>query len=570
MKRRRKSRLLPTLLLLLGAAGPLGADGLTFWSPLPAERLVEALVGAMTDEELLGQVFFLGYIGTRPSEEIRRWIAERHIGGVKVFTRNVETLPALAEGIREMQRLSQRGGRCIPLFVATDQEGGWVRHIKAQTSETPGNLALGAAGVPQDAYLTGYYIGRELAALGINMDFAPTVDVYSNPDASVIGPRAFSSDPVRTGLLGIAWFKGLARSGVVALAKHFPGHGHAARDSHGALPVIRISYEQMWDRELLPYRMLIPEGLPGIMSGHLAYPRILGDMTPSSCSPFFLQEVLRDRLGFQGIVVTDDMEMNAVLAGGIGTPEASRRALEAGNDMVLISHTPRVQEESWWYLLRRLRRDAAFRGTVRRAAARVLRLKWATFRGTAAGGSPPFPLHLEAAKPLEGVPAPGAPAFFRESSLRSVTVIADAGLPFRPRANERILLAGQFEEFLQEGRRRWPQAQTFSFPYSPFFTPLPQVRSALLKQAAGSDTLIFCLANYNSLEILKSLRPLRCRILVVSTLTPVYLGEVPWVTASLAVYGTSRESFRAGFAALAGDFSPEGTLPLPLPAGEAR
>ena len=555
------------LLLALCLAGPLprpGADP-SFWDPLPEEHLVEAVVEAMSDEQLLGQVFFLGYVGTRPSPQILRWISERHIGGVKVFTRNVDTLPALAEGVRQMQRLSQREGHRIPLFVATDQEGGWVRHVKAQTSETAGNLALGAGAVPRDAWLSGWYIGRELAALGINMNFAPTVDVYSNPAAAVIGPRSFSSDPVQTGLLGIAWFKGMLRAGVIPLAKHYPGHGDTDRDSHGALPVIRIDWARMWERELLPYRMLIPEGLPAIMSGHLAYPRILGDLTPSSCSPFFMREVLRGRLGFQGIVVTDDMEMNAVLAGGMDTAEASRRALLAGNDMILISHTPRLQEQSWAYLLGHLRRDPAFRAAVREAATRILRLKWRTFRGEAAVGLYPEPAEVAAR-----VPAPGAREFFRDASLRAATLTGGGGLPYRPRPGERLLLAGQFEEFLLQGRLRWPQARTFDFPYSPFYSAEPGVLAALRARAVECDTLVFCLANYNSLQVLESLRPLRKRILVISALTPVYLAEVPWVSASVAVYGTSRESFRAGFAVLAGDFAPEGTLPIRFPAAGSQ
>ncbi len=563
MNRRTLAALLLAL-TLLPAGARLGADP-SFWDPLPVEKLTAAVVDAMSDEELLGQVFFLGYVGTRPSAEIRRWIVERHIGGVKVFTRNVDTLPGLAESVREMQRLSQQKGHRIPLFVATDQEGGWVRHVKAGTSETAGNLALGAGGVPRDAYLTGWYLGRELAALGINMDFAPTVDVYSNPDAAVIGPRAFSSDPVQTGLLAIAWFKGLSRAGVIPLAKHYPGHGNADRDSHGALPVVRTGYEQLWERELLPYRMLIPEGLPGIMSGHLAYPRVLGDLTPSSCSPFFMHEVLRNRLGFQGIVVTDDLEMNAVLTGGADTAEASRRALLAGNDMILISHTSRVQEQAWVRLLGLLRRDAAFRAVVKEAVGRILRLKGQAFRGKGEPGLYPDPTAVGGQ-----VPAPGAPAFFRDSGARGVSLTGAARLPFRPRPGERILLAGQFEEFLREGRLRWPQAQTFDFPYSPFYGAEPRVRAALLARAAACDTLVFCLANPNSLEVLKSLRPLRARILVVSALTPVYLAEVPWVDTSVAVYGTSRESFRTGFAALAGDFTPEGALPARFPAAGRR
>jgi beta-N-acetylhexosaminidase len=549
-------RKLPAFLLLAAGLRLSGAPP-AFWDSLPEDRLIETMIAEMTEEELLGQVFFLGYVGTQPSEEILRWIAERHIGGVKVFTRNVDGLRSLAEGIRDMQQLSQKSRLRIPLFIATDQEGGWVHHIKEQASTTPGNLALGAGGLPRDAYLTGYYIGQELRALGINMNFAPTVDVYSNPEAAVIGPRAFSSDPVQTGLLSIAYMKGMLKSGIVPLAKHYPGHGHSDRDSHGALPIVRLSFPEMWERELLPYRMLIAEGLPGIMSGHLAFPDILGSLTPSSCSPFFMREVLRDRLGFRGIVVTDDLEMNAVLSGGTDTAVACRRALEAGNDMVLISHTPRIQEQAWRYLLALSRKDAQFRRIVRDSAARILRVKWSAFRR-----DPAPPLYPDLSRLEDRIPARAAVDFFQESSLRSVTLVGGERIPFQPEKQERVLLVGQFQEFLQEGKLRYPGARTFEYSYSPFYRALPEVQAAVRSRAGGFDTLIFCLANYNSLEVLKSLQPLNRRIIVISALTPVYLREVPWITSSIAVYGTNRESFRAGFAALAGDFTPEGSLPI--------
>jgi beta-N-acetylhexosaminidase len=456
-----------------------------------------------------------------------------------------------------MQGEAAKTRLAIPLLVATDQEGGWVRHIKAGTSQTPGNIALGAGRLPRDSLLTGYYLGRELAALGINMNFAPTIDLYSNPSATVIGPRAFSSDPAATALLALAYFKGLESSGVIATAKHFPGHGQADRDSHGTLPVVRIGFQELWERELLPYRVLIGEGLPAIMSAHLAYPRILGDLTPSSRSPYLIEELLRRRMGFEGLLITDDMEMSGALQGGLDTPQACQEALLAGNDIVLISHTPQTQEKSWEHLDERMRRDPVFRQRIREAAGRVLRQKLRTFREAG------FPLY--SSRPLAGsIPAPGASEFFAGAAARSVTLVREGRIPYNPRAGERVLLVGQFEEFLAEGRRRLPQADTLLFPYAPFHSARPEDKLRVRRTAAVYDTVIFCLANYNSLEVLRELRPSAERIIVISTLSPVYLAEVPWAGSCLAVYGTGAASFRAGFAALAGDFRPMGQLPIEL------
>ena len=548
---------LAAALLLTTAAGTSWALG--FFDPGPPAELASRITDAMTDGELLGQVFFLGYQGVGPSPEIQRWIKDHAIGGVKLFPRNVSDLESLARDVAFMQHLAAQDRFHIPLFMATDQEGGWVRQIKDQTSVSPGNLALGAIGAPQDSYLTGFYLGRELAALGINMDFAPTADVYANPDASVIGPRSFGSDPAETGLLSAAYARGMQNAGVITVAKHFPGHGSADKDSHGRLPRIYVSLSQLLDRDLVPYRILISEGIPAIMTGHLAFPEILGNLTPSSLSPFFLQSVLRDQLGFKGLIITDDMEMDGVLTGGLDTPKACRRALEAGNDMVLISHTPATQAHTWDELIRVMHEDPAFKAAVKGSARRILETKLKFFRD---GKSPIFP---DPQKVASLVPAPGAKGFFTQTAARAVTIISPGAVPFRPDQGSKILLAGQYQEFLSEGLRRFPRAETFLFPFSPFYTARPEDRAAMRARAGACDTIIFCLANFNSLDVLKELAGTPKKVIVISALSPVYLADVPWVTTAIAVYGDGTDSFRAGFAALCGDYKPGGSLPVRFP-----
>lgn len=544
--------------LLLCSIGPQHISATpTFWDNGSEQEVVSAIISEMNDQELLGQVFMLGYLGQYPRPEFSNWIKNRQIGGVKIFSRNVKTLACLAGDITNMQRSSMQGPFRIPLLVATDQEGGWVNHLKDKTSKTAGNLAIGATGLLRDSYLTGYYLGEELRKVGINMNFAPTIDVYSNPNASVIGPRAFSSDPRQTAFLAIAYFRGMSRQGIICTAKHFPGHGHADKDSHGTLPVINISFEKMWERELLPYRLLIREGLPAIMSGHLAYPEILDNYDPSSFSPYFSHEVLREKMGFEGILVTDDLEMNGALVGGLTTAEAGQAALEAGNDIILISHTPRIQEQAWNRLLKVMKKEPAFRQRIEQAVERILKVKWQAFRG-----GNPAPLYPNPEQAARTIPSAEGTDFFWQNSVRSVTMIKDGNIPFHPAGDENLLIVGQFPGFLEEGFARYPQADTIFFPYSPFYYSLERYRSAIVLKIEDYDTVIFCLANFNSLEILKSLENSGKRILVISTLTPVYLRETPWVTSSIAVYGTSRESFKSGFGALAGDFIPEGKLPV--------
>jgi beta-N-acetylhexosaminidase len=557
-------RLLPVILLcllcLFGTTGVLYGENTatlpSFWDDRPDEELIEAILSQMTEEELLGQVFMLGYIGKRPSEEILSWIRSRNLGGVKIFTRNVDTLAGLSASIEEMQEVAGDGRFQIPLFISTDQEGGWVRHIKLETSQTPGNIALGASGLPQDALLTGYYIGQELRSLGINMNFAPTADVYSNPSASVIGPRAFSSDPLTTSTLALAYYRGMAKSGIICTAKHYPGHGNADKDSHGTLPVVRISFEQMWQRELVPYRVLIPEGIPAIMSAHIAYPEILGNLLPASRSAYFIEEVLRDKLAFQGVLITDDMEMNGAISGGVDTAQASLEALQAGNDMILVSHTPSAQERTWQKLLDHVTEQPEFKERLKRSVRRILRVKL-TYLKSGESAAP----HLNADSG-DLIPSAAAWEFFQQSALRSVTLLRGGEIPLEQGADRRMLLVGQFEEFLEEGRLRYPEADVLLFPYSPFYFARPEDLERVPRIASRYDVIVFCLANYNSLEVLETLRSFPGTLVVLSALSPVYLRETPWIQTALAVYGTGKESFRAGFAALAGDFEPEGRIPV--------
>ncbi|MCL2181216.1 MAG: glycoside hydrolase family 3 protein, partial [Treponema sp.] len=267
------------------------------------QELAAAIESAMTDEQALAQIYMLGWVGESPSPLILDWIRQRNIGGIKIFGWNTPNTQRLAETVGRLQGLSLSGQFGIPLLVATDQEGGWVRHIRGTTRETPGNMAIGASGYPRDAYLSGYYIGQELALVGVNMNFAPTVDLFTNRNSTLIGPRAFGNNPVNAGILGAAFMRGQLAAGVIPTAKHFPGHGDTDLDSHAFLPRIEADFNTIWNRELVPYRMLVAEGIPAVMSGHLAFPQTEGGLTPASLSSWFLRDVLRGRIGFNGVVV---------------------------------------------------------------------------------------------------------------------------------------------------------------------------------------------------------------------------------------------------------------------------
>jgi beta-N-acetylhexosaminidase len=518
----------------------------------PSE-LAAAIENAMTDEQALAQVFMLGWVGEDPSPLIMDWIRQRNIGGVKIFGWNTSDTSRLAATVGALQSASLSGPFNIPLLVATDQEGGWIRHIKGNTSETPGNMAIGASGYPRDAYLSGYYIGKELALLGVNMNFAPTVDLFTNRDSTLIGPRAFGSDPVKAGILGAAFVKGQLAAGVIPTAKHYPGHGDTDLDSHGILPKIEISFNTLWDRELVPYRMLSGEGLPAVMSGHLAFPLTQSGSAPASLSSWFLRDVLRGRIGFKGVVVTDDLMMIGATSYMGSLARTAKQAIVAGNDIIMFSSTPLLYDPVWTFLLNSMREEKDFRQYVRDSARRILELKLTYMRGNSK-----VPYVPDLKKIERGLNDPEGSAYFLNLAARSVTIVkpvpADSVFPLTREAAGRILLAGRFPDFINYGRTVFPNASVYRYSFS-------ADSSDIINYARNADTIIFCLSDNNDLRLLRNLQQLNKRVIVFSILSPVYLESVPWVTGAVAVYSYAPESFAAGFSAIAGRIPAYGILP---------
>ena len=523
------------------------------------EELAAAIEEAMSDDQALAQVFMLGWVGAEPSPLIMDWIRDRNIGGVKIFGWNTEDTVLLARTVGALQEASLKGAFNIPLLVATDQEGGWIRHVKGSTSETPGNMAIGASGYPHDAYLTGYYIGRELALLGINMNFAPTVDLFTNRESELIGPRAFGNNPVNVGILGAAIMNGQQAAGFITTSKHYPGLGDTDLDSHGVLPSIDISFETLWDRELVPYRMLASEGLPAIMSGHLAFPKTTAKGTPASLSSWFLKDILRDKINYRGIIITDDLMMNGATNWTGSLSLAAKQALLAGNDIILFSKTPNMFDPVWTLLSRSMKDDKEFRLRVRDAARRTLVMKLRYLRGTQA-----VPFVPDMTKVETELIDPQGSAFFMNLAARSVTVVKPSAssetaaqkpavFPLKPEDAGSVLLAGQYMDFFKMGKTAFPEA--VSVWYS------DNGSSDLLSYARRADTIIFCLSDTAGVRILRQLEPLKKKVIVLSVLSPVYLESVPWVDGAVAVYSYAPESLAAGFSTIIGKMTAEGKLP---------
>lgn len=542
-----------SLIVFLGVVLTLPSYSLDFWDEGEAAPLAAALSEAMTVPELASQVLMLAFPSVVPDEPILRWVSQRPLGGVKYFGWNAGTPAQVAQASAVLQAASQKARFRIPLLVATDQEGGWVRHIKGAASSTPGNLSLGASGLPADAWKTAALLGAELRQMGINMNFAPSVDLYTNPDADVIGPRSFSQDPVQAGVLGMAFFRGLESQGVIATAKHFPGHGNTSDDSHGRLPILTDDRSLLETRELVPYKMLIAEGVGAIMSGHIAFPAVSGNDLPASLSPELLNGLLRQDLGFRGVVLTDDLYMEGARPAGWTIAQAAVQALEAGNDLLLISKPETAQRDAWSQLVARAQADPAFLASLRTAARRVIELKLRYLKGESAVPLMPRSDRL-------AIPAPGAEAFVTEATARGATVVASATLPWKA-ADGAPLVVTPYEGAFRALAPRFPGASLVEYDYS-FYSSDASTRESLRARVAAARRVVFVLATPGGLAYLKALAPYADKIAVVSVLSPVYLRQVPWVRDAVAVFGTNAIAFEVAAAAVAGDFVPRGRLPF--------
>ena len=545
-------------------ASPLPRD---FWSqpdlsPYPsflretwASSLAASYVSALRDEELLSQVLMVGYAGSSPSASLLRWVETWGIGGVKIFGWNAEDTTALADAVATLQKRALERKPSIPLLFATDQEGGWIRHVKGRTSESPGNMAIGATGSDRDAYRAGYFIGKELRALGITMNFAPDIDIATNPESAIIGPRAFSDDPAIVARLGLAYARGSLAAGVIPTAKHYPGHGATPIDSHGSLPVIDIDEATFLKRELLPFASLAREGVPAIMSGHLAFPKITGKLEAASLSKTMIEGYLRGKLHYKGLVITDDLYMTGAL-GSDSILDTCVKALMAGNDMILLSSAPDLDGSLWKGLLARYRDDAPFRKRVREAAGRVLAMKLSHLRPLGEKGLVP-----DATAITRLLPDPEAQAFFRDLARRSVSLVGAGGsLPFLPKG--KVMIAGPFDTFVSIGRAKYPNSSSFQFSYRPENSASREELDNFKASLAGCDSAIVCVANRAGLQFATIAHDAGLRVAIVSVLSPIHAGHSSWASAIVAVYHYAPICLEAGFDALLGKIPASGQVPL--------
>jgi len=313
----------------------------------------------------------MGFDGTDLSARLRSMLGTLNPGGVILFRRNIEEAAQTHALLRDAQRVL-----AIPMFLCVDMEGGTVDRLRDVIAPVPSVAQVAATASAKLFRKHGRLIGDEIRALGFNTDFAPCVDLAFDASQKLLGSRTVSDNPKRTIRYARAFLRGLRDADILGCGKHFPGLGEGTLDSHIQLPSIEKKWRDLWKQDLLPYRRLRKD-FPMVMVAHASFPDVTGDLLPASLSKKWIRDVLKKKIGFKGLVISDDLEMGGVLAAApIG--DAAIKTLAAGSDMVLVCH----KEEQVWLAFETVYKlaesDGDFARLVTKKAKRVLdsKRKW--------------------------------------------------------------------------------------------------------------------------------------------------------------------------------------------------
>ncbi|HWQ31018.1 MAG TPA: beta-N-acetylhexosaminidase, partial [Negativicutes bacterium] len=306
-----------------------------------AEKAV-SMLEEMTVEEKVGQLLVVGFPEDISSASLQEYFYKYKVSGFILFSRNFKDFRSMYSLVGELKEKNSLSGS-IPLFISIDEEGGKVSRLPQGGTHFPDPAKLGKANDPTLTFKSGKVIGQELAAAGINIDFAPVLDIVTDSGNKLLIRRSYGSTKELVSAHGTAFIKGLQSTGVIAVPKHFPGHGNTTVDSHTGLPVIDTDRNAFEARELFPFKAAIQEGVDIIMVGHIAFPKLDPSGLPATMSEYVLKDVLRNQLDFKGVAISDDIEMKGYTSAKGSIEEGVVASFNSGLDVFLIGHTKDTQ-----------------------------------------------------------------------------------------------------------------------------------------------------------------------------------------------------------------------------------
>lgn len=349
--------------------------------PDPLMEQAAQFTAGMTLEDKVAQMFFVtpdaltGYSGvTAAGDTTKEFYQSRPVGGIIYMAENLKDTEQTSTMLTNMKAISQERTGLLP-FLGVDEEGGAVARIAGNSAfgvSNVGNMSdIGATGDAQNAYNAGTVIGTYLHQLGFNLDFAPVADVLTNPDNTAIGNRSFGSDAQMVSEMVTSELAGLSSQGIYGVVKHFPGHGGTTGDSHDGAVTLEDGLEELTAQELVPFKSAIESGVSFVMVGHIAVPNVIGDDTPASLSSMMITDILRNQMGYEGIVITDGMNMGAITA-NYTADQAAVMAISAGADIILM---PQDYETAYNGVLQALQSGTITEERINESVTRIVRVK---------------------------------------------------------------------------------------------------------------------------------------------------------------------------------------------------
>ncbi len=359
-------------ILLLSPSSSFGFD---------RDKSIEKLIQEMPLEKKVGQLFIFGFTGSQFNQSLKRQLENLYPGAIIIFGRNIKTLVQVRDLNIKAQSQSLKNSK-VPLLIAVDQEGGRVIRIKTSPSlPSARTLALtDNAPLVQDA---GFVTGQLMTALGFNMNLAPVVDISNANFSDFLGNRSFSDQKEIVNQMSTAFSKGLIDAGILPTAKHFPGHGGVKTDSHLKTPYKQVTLTELLFNDIAPYKEMQNNRIPfAIMASHISYPLIDPSRTPASFSPLLLKNVLRSGLGFDGILMTDDIQMGGAKLSQLSVGERAVKAILAGNDLVMVGWNYRVQKQAVSAVIKAVKDGRISQQRLNESLERLLRFKAQFYKKT--------------------------------------------------------------------------------------------------------------------------------------------------------------------------------------------
>jgi beta-N-acetylhexosaminidase len=509
----------------------------------------------------------LAFEGAEAPEEVLTMLRERSVGGFTLFRPLNVKSPAQVRMLTDTLQAAAARAKRPPLLIAADQEGGQLVDLGERTTQFPGNMALGAARDPELARAVGRAIGREMAAMGLNVDYVPDCDVNTNPDNPNVGVRAFGDDPELVAAMTAAMIAGVQSAGVAATAKHFPGSGDADLDPHFGVPTLPHDEERLQCVELRPFRAAVDSDVKLIMTAHVAIRALTGRADlPATLSPHIMGDLLRKTLGFEGLLISDALDM-AAISQGAGQIVDVIAAVRAGVDLLLLTADAHVQERIFRGLQLAFARGLILEEDIAASHRRILGLKeW---------------LAAQPRPALEVVGCPEHRQLEDEAARRSVTLLRNrAGmLPLRLPADARILTVMPLPADLtpadtssyvspalaQTVRAYHPRTVEVIVPQRPTEDQIAALRS----KAAGYDLLILGTTSAHmqpeQAALVRALLDTGVPAVTVAMRTPYDLISYPAADTHLCTYSIQPASLRAAAAAMWGEIPFQGRLPVTIP-----